>query len=409
MNFNALASLLLPLDPGGRGVVLEANEHWSFDARGVDADVVIWGRAPSASGMPPAAVTRAALAREWTMQQLRRRPPHPWHVFGLHRLPPSNLQRRYGERARAAILGGALVELIAGHPQVRVIDAAAAAAGGVGPVGGLEAGSGGSMLTGLRMRDGSETILRLGMAGGAADPSKGAEALARLASAGISTVPRPIQSGRTGGARWMLESRLPGARVGRLNDAVLGDVARFCARLPADATPSTAANEDLGRIAAAFPHHAALLETIRSFLRPVLRALPAVPRHGDLWSGNLLVDRDRLTGIVDWDAWHPSGVPGTDLLHLLAVDDALRSGCELGSIWLRAPWRSAAYQRLTAAYWPALDVWPDVATLQAVGVAWWAGYIAHSIACDPGLVSDLRWSRLNVDQVLTSLERMVLI
>ena len=42
-------------------------------------------------------------------------------------------------------------------------------------------------------------------------------------------------------------------------------------------------------------------------------------------------------------------------------------------------------------------------------MAWWAGYIAHSIACDPGLVSDLRWSRLNVDQVLTSLERMVLI
>ena len=92
----------------------------------------------------------------------------------------------------------------------------------------------------------------------------------------------------------------------------------------------------------------------------------------------------------------------------LAMDQALHSGRELGSVWLDTPWRSPAYQRLTAGYWPALDIWPNAATLQAVGIAWWAGYVAHSIIRDPALVTDARWRARNVDDVLTSLERTVL-
>ena len=47
-------------------------------------------------------------------------------------------------------------------------------------------------------------------------------------------------------------------------------------------------------------------------------------------------------------------------------------------------------------------------TLQAVGIAWWAGYVAHSIDCDPALVSDPRWSALNVERVLAAMEPMLL-
>ncbi len=408
MNFRALASLLLPALPERTGIVLEADEHWSFDGRGVEADVVVWGRAPTGSGMPLATVTRAALARERAIHRLRRRPPQPWRLSSLDRLPPPALQQRHRERARAAVLGGALVQLTRTDPGMRVLDQAAEAAGGIVPVGAFTAGSGGSILTRLPMRDGSGAMLRVGEGHGASDPSRGGEALHWLASAGIATVPRALGSGRTGHARWTLESRLPGARTGRPSDAVLQAVARFCARLPAGCGTPIAATEDIGRIVAAFPRHASLLATLSGFLRPVLRALPAVARHGDLWSGNILIERGMLAGIVDWDNWHPSAVPGTDLLHALAMDDALRSGRELGSVWLGAPWRWPAYQRLTAAYWPALDIWPDAATLQAVGIAWWAGYVAHSIARDPALVADARWSRLNVDDVLASLERTVL-
>jgi hypothetical protein len=408
VNFRALASLLLPAAPGHSGVVLEADDHWAFDAHAVDADVLVWGRAPSASGMPLATVARAALLRERAIQRLRRRPPHPWHLSSVQRLPPPVLQQRHRERARAAILGGALVQLTRTDPEMRVLDQAAEAAGAIVPVGAFTAGSGGSILSRLRMRDGSEAMLRVGARDGASDPFRGGEALRWLASAGVPAVPRPLGSGRSGPARWTLESHLPGERAGRPNDAMLQEVARFCARLPAGSGPPAAATEDIGRIAAAFPRHASLLATVSSFLRPVLRGLPAVPRHGDLWSGNILIARGALAGIVDWDNWHPSAVPGTDLLHALAMDQALRSGRELGSVWLGAPWRSPAYQRLTAGYWPALDIWPDAATLQAVGIAWWAGYVAHSVARDPALVSDARWSARNVDDVLASLERTVL-
>src|SRR5258708_10078660 len=63
VNFRALASLLLPALPERTGIVLDADEHWSFDGRGLGADVVVWGRAPTGAGMPLATVTRAALAR----------------------------------------------------------------------------------------------------------------------------------------------------------------------------------------------------------------------------------------------------------------------------------------------------------------------------------------------------------
>jgi hypothetical protein len=407
VNFHALASLLLPAVPERTGVVLEADDHWSFDLRGIEADVVVWGRAPSPSGIPLSTLTRAALARERAVRRLRRHPPHPWRVSWLHRLPPSTLQQRQREWARAAMLGGAVVQLTTANPVLRLLDLAADAAGGVIPVGRFNAGSGGSILTWLPMRDGSEAVLRVGQ-DGASDPSRGGAALEWLASAGIPTVPRAIGSGRSGRARWTLESRLPGARVGRLGDAMLHDVARFCARLPARSGPPTAPTEDIARIGAAFPRHASLLATVSSFLRPVLRSVPAVARHGDLWSGNLLVERGTLAGIVDWDNWHRSAMPGTDLLHAFAMEESLRSGRELGSVWLGAPWRSPTFQRIAAAYWPALDVWPDAATLQAVGIAWWAGFVAHSIARDPTRVADDRWSRLNVDDVLASLKRTVL-
>jgi aminoglycoside phosphotransferase (APT) family kinase protein len=193
-----------------------------------------------------------------------------------------------------------------------------------------------------------------------------------------------------------------------LTEAMLADLAAFCARLPATSAPPSAFIDDLADIAQAFPARSPLLKAITAFIRPVLRALPSVARHGDLWSGNILIDRGRLAGIVDWDAWHPRGVPGTDLLHCLAIDTAHASGRELGSVWVDAPWRSSHFQRIATPYWAALDIWPNAATLQAVGIAWWAGYVAHSLACDPQLVGDARWTGANIDAVLSALERVIL-
>src|SRR5207244_2191582 len=107
------------------------------------------GRAPWPSGLPLATLARAALSRERAMQRLRYHPPRPWHLVSVHRLPPPALQRRHGERARAAILGGALLQLTRTNPGMRVLDQAAEAAGGIVPVGVFTAGSGGCILSRL--------------------------------------------------------------------------------------------------------------------------------------------------------------------------------------------------------------------------------------------------------------------
>ena len=304
------------------------------------------------------------------------------------------------------MLGGALIEL-SSEPVTRIIDAAAAAAGGATPVRRFSVGSGGSLITEIQLPTGS-AIMRTGLPGQPSDSSRSASALDWLAKAGVPLVPRPIGTGQIAVARWSLETRLAGTRAARLTDAMLAELTAFCARLPASFVPSSAFIDDLDDIGRAFPARAPVLKAIGAFIRPVLRTLPAVARHGDLWSGNVLVDDGRLAGVIDWDAWHPRGVPGTDLLHCLATDLAHASGRELGSVWLEAPWRSARYQRVMTPYWSALDVWPDAATLQAVGIAWWAGYVAHSLACDPQLVGDARWAAANVDAVLSALERVML-
>jgi aminoglycoside phosphotransferase (APT) family kinase protein len=123
-------------------------------------------------------------------------------------------------------------------------------------------------------------------------------------------------------------------------------------------------------------------------------------RHGDLWSGNLLVADGRLTGVVDWDAWHPSAVPGTDLLHLIATEEVLRTRSCLGDVWRQQPWESPAFALAARDYWQALGVRPSRQVLEAVGAAWWAGQVAHSIVMDAHLTHDGDWTERNVHAVL---------
>jgi aminoglycoside phosphotransferase (APT) family kinase protein len=40
---------------------------------------------------------------------------------------------------------------------------------------------------------------------------------------------------------------------------------------------------------------------------------PASVVHGDFWPGNLLVDRGRVLGVIDWEAARPAGSPAGDL------------------------------------------------------------------------------------------------
>src|SRR5438093_11880125 len=130
-------------------------------------------------------------------------------------------------------------------------------------------------------------------------------------------------------------------RAGRAGLALATQVLDLSLRLPIVDGPPSAFLADLEAIGARLPVARGSLGRLRAAVGPVVASLPSVLRHGDLWAGNLLVERGALRGLVDWDAWHPAAVPGTDLLHLLAMEEVVLSGRSLGEVWLRRPWESA--------------------------------------------------------------------
>jgi aminoglycoside phosphotransferase (APT) family kinase protein len=151
------------------------------------------------------------------------------------------------------------------------------------------------------------------------------------------------------------------------------------------------------------PTRAGALRALAERVAPALAALPAVQRHGDLWTGNLLVHRGRLAGIVDWDAAHPAGVPGADLVQLHGAEARRRARLPLGAAVLERTWRSPAFASATTGYWRAVGLAPDPATLDLAGVAWWATEVRHTLVRLPHRAADAAWIAANVDAVLAGL------
>jgi aminoglycoside phosphotransferase (APT) family kinase protein len=180
-------------------------------------------------------------------------------------------------------------------------------------------------------------------------------------------------------------------------------VAQVCARFPPAEGPPTAPLDDLLGAADRLPERAAALRRLSSDLAVTLAELPGILRHGDLWSGNLLVDRRWLSGLIDWDAAHPAGVPGADLLQLVATDARRRAHQDLGQAFRACPWRSDAYRVVTADYWPALQVSPHGGMIEAAGIAWWGAEVHHTLVRLPHRAADERWIARNVDAVLEAL------
>lgn len=292
------------------------------------------------------------------------------------------------------LLGGAVVELPATAGVPRVLDAAAGAAGAAFTEGSLHLSSSGSILARVRARD-AEAVLRVGVAGAPGDPARGAAALAHLSPITL-PVPRLLATGEAAGASWTLETALPGRRPPESSVEIARDAAGLCAALPPGNGPPAAPRRDLEVLATLLPERADVLRELAHSLRGVLREMPSVLRHGDLWIGNLLVEADRLSGVVDWDAWDPGAVPGADLLHLHATSRRIAERCELGEIWMRSPWRDEAYRSLldpTAASIPG-----DVSA-----IAWWAGEVRGTVSRHPSRAVDERWLAVNVDAVLRTL------
>ena len=105
--------------------------------------------------------------------------------------------------------------------------------------------------------------------------------------------------------------------------------------------------------------------------------------------------------MVDWDAWHPKGVPGADLLELFASGDRLRARRPLGVVWAERPWRDPAFSELSSAYADRLGLHPE--DWDVVAVAWWAAKVAGTLRRLPMRGEDEPWLAEVVDPVLERL------
>jgi hypothetical protein len=404
--FRSLAFLFGPADPGARSTVIEADSKWTLPSIEADVEVALWGHL-ARNARPSFAMVPSAIRREAAIARLRRDPLAGLKLAELHRLPPVRRPGRFRGPVRAALLGGVLAELVRGQRRARVIDAVVEAAGATSLGSGLRPSGDGSALARLPLAEGSYAELRTSRVGHPKDPQRGRAALLALEAAHVPLVPRPLRAGTTAGAAWATETVLPGRHTTQLTPDLLEDVTRHLAGLPGGPTPPSAVDDQLREVAAAFPDRTEGLDAVVAAVRRWTAGSPSVLVHGDMWLNNVLVADGHLSGVFDWDGWHPAGVPGTDLLNLLASEERTTSRRDIGPLLISDYWRSPEVvehlRRYMAAHGTAM---PDAAGLAAIGAAWWASRVAGSLDRGKRPTEDPAWVERNLDRPLERLARL---
>ena len=177
--------------------------------------------------------------------------------------------------------------------------------------------------------------------------------------------------------------------------------------LPEDPSPGLAVADQLADVALAFPEHADALEGVSNSVERWSAGMPSVLVHGDLWLNNMLVVDGRLSGLFDWDTWHPAGIPGADLLNLLAADERTRSQRDIGPLLVSDFWASPIVVDALRPYFEGRGrSLPDRAGLAAIGTAWWASRIAASLDRGSRPTEHEAWVERNLVAPLDRLARL---
>jgi hypothetical protein len=410
--FPSLAYLYQPADPAVTTSIVEVDARWTPPAQprpGID--VLLWGRLARNTRPTPRAVVDG-VRRELAIRRLKARPPGGFRLVELHRLPPVRRPGAWRRPIRAFTLGGALAELVRGHRgsqerPPRVIDAVVTAAGSDPSGVRLRAAGDGSALARLVLGDGAPAELRVAKAGHTKDPARGHAALIALEGAGVERVPRPLGGDVTAGAAWSTETVVPGGHVQELTPSLLEQITSFLATLPDSAGERWATDDQLAEVAEFFPEHAAALRDVATAAGGWAAGLEPVLIHGDLWLNNIFTEGDRLSAVFDWDTWHPAGVPGADLLNLLAAETRTRERRDLGPLFINDYWRSPEVVDALGGYFRARgQALPDAAGLAAIATAWWASRIAGALHRALRQIDDPAWTRRNLVDALPRFEQL---
>ena len=183
----------------------------------------------------------------------------------------------------------------------------------------------------------------------------------------------------------------------------MNQVSAFLAALPRGTVAMEGLTDDLEVLATLLPGVRPDFERLKEVLGLTLSAVPSVMTHGDLWSGNVFVQKGRLVGVIDWDGARSDGVPGTDLLHLAISQRRQKTKGDIGAVWLERPWRTGRFLTSTENYWRSFELHPDTRLLDAVGAAWWASWLRQALERHERRLADEKWIATNVTSVLESL------
>lgn len=159
---------------------------------------VVWGRLANGSRHP----LRDAAERELDLRALRAALPQRLQVTAVHRLPAPGARAGLHGWARGILRAGLVVEVTPPDAGPRILDAVARVAGAEHLEQPVQAGAGGTLLVRARMASGARGLLRVTRAGTSGDPAAQADALQRLATAGVPLAPRPLGRGVVAGASW---------------------------------------------------------------------------------------------------------------------------------------------------------------------------------------------------------------
>lgn len=395
-SFETIARLFGPVGADRQPRLVEADAAWRLPS--LDGVPAIWGRAPSLV-RPTARLLPEAMRREVSLAILRGTAIARRRPIEVHRLPPPRRGGRMRGAVRGVLLSGA-VAIVGMTESRRMIDAVLEAANGSidGP---LRFSGDGALRVRIATPDGPAE-LRVVRRGTQRDPETAAAAMTRLAALDVPNVPRLLARGSLYDVAWSTESALPGVIPKALSARLADDVVSFCASLVAPGEPITSTVEALGGMGRLAPGRSDEIAALQRWASSIASGLPAVVQHGDLWIGNLLVADDRLTGVVDWDTWHPAGVPGADLLQVVAMQERRHTKEEPGDLLVRRIWETPAYRRLADRYWALLGVRPTPAQRALVAVDWWACQVASTLErpIRGRLADDASWRHRNIGQVL---------
>jgi hypothetical protein len=220
--------------------------------------------------------------------------------------------------------------------------------------------------------------------------------------------PWPIAEGSVGLGRWTLEQRLSGTPPIRLTEALWADCLDFLVALHQVASP--AASQDLrtraevvaGTCDAAQGH---AVRDLGGRLDEELADLPRGFAHGDFWRENLLVEGDRLTGVVDWDYSGGGRLPLLDLYHLWVNEERVRPRLAVGRSVVEQllPAARSGGDALVRSCCARIGLDPEASLLVDLALAYWLDWVARELELFTDRMTRRLWIRENVQVVLHEL------